>query len=89
MHPPAPILPSGEPRQGVVLHHAQFFPVFYRVSIPIYAKIFAIIELLKKIRIFFVSITNSKEKENDIMLTYDEFKEGLWTMVLSKVILSR
>lgn len=32
---PAPILPSGEPLQGVVLHHAQFFTVFYRVSIPI------------------------------------------------------
>ncbi len=49
---PAPILPSGEPRQGVVLHHAQLFPVFNRVSIPIYANVFAIIELLKKIRIF-------------------------------------
>ena len=53
------------------------FPVFYRVSIPIYANVFAIIELLKKIRIFSVSITNSKEKENNIMLTYDEFKEAM------------
>ena len=70
-------MPSGEPLQGVVLHHAQLFPVFYRVSIPIYANVFAIIELLKKIRIFSVSITNSKEKENDIMLTYDEFKEAM------------
>lgn len=33
--PPAPILLSGEPLQGVVLHHAQIFTVFYRVSIPI------------------------------------------------------
>ena len=32
---PAPILPSGEPPQGVVLHHAQIFTVFYRVSISI------------------------------------------------------
>ena len=52
---PAPILPSGEPRQGVVLHHAQFFPVFYRVSIPIYANVFAIIELLKKYVFFCIN----------------------------------
>ena len=49
------------------------FPVFYRVSIPIYTEVFAIIELLKNS----VSITNSKEKENNIMLTYDEFKEAM------------
>ena len=36
---PAPMLPSGEPLQGVVLHRTQFFPVFYRVSMPIYANV--------------------------------------------------
>lgn len=62
--------------QGVVLHHAQIFTVFYRVSILSYAKVFAIIELFKD-SCFSVSITNSKEKENNIMLTYDEFKEAM------------
>ena len=52
------------------------FPVFYRVSILSYAKVFAIIELFKD-SCFSVSITNSKEKENNIMLTYDEFKEAM------------
>ena len=41
-----------------------------------YAKVFAIIELFKD-SCFSVSITNSKEKENNIMLTYDEFKEAM------------
>ena len=53
------------------------FPVFYEVSIPIYANVFAIIELLKKSTYFSVSITNSIGKENNIMLTYDEFKEAM------------
>ncbi|CAD0171118.1 protein of unknown function [Streptococcus thermophilus] len=49
---PAPFSCLGEPRQGVVLHRTPIFQVFYRVSISIYPKIFAIIELLKKARIF-------------------------------------
>lgn len=46
------------------------------MSILSYAKVFAIIELFKD-SCFSVSITNSKEKENNIMLTYDEFKEAM------------
>ena len=70
-------MPSGEPRQGVVLHRTQLFPVFYRVSIPIYANIFRYNRITKKDTYFSVSITNSKEKENNIILTYDEFKEAM------------
>lgn len=54
----------------------KFSQFFYRVSILSYAKVFAIIELFKD-SCFSVSITNSKEKENNIMLTYDEFKEAM------------
>ena len=76
MHP----RPYYEPRRATtrcLLTSRTIFEVFYRVSIPIYANVFAIIELLKKSTYFSVSITNSIGKENNIMLTYDEFKEAM------------
>lgn len=48
---PAPFSWQGEPPQGVSLYHTRHFSDFQGVSISIYPKIFAIIELLKKARI--------------------------------------
>ena len=42
-----------------------------------FANIFRYNRITKKDTYFSVSITNSKEKENNIMLTYDEFKEAM------------